>query len=216
MHSCIICLDNRQNSFYNLCNSCNNFIVCHNCYNDSNIHSITVCPNCRNNIIKTFNYSYKTLHIIIDYYKYVIIHILINIIYSNIFLYYKFPHNYNLSPLVSTNLTHLLIVNNISNIIIIPLIFHNFEYYYKVSIIYSFVNIIYSMLFYITNSNIQLYYIYYIVYFYILTLFTFIFFTIHKLVLFFQVTRLKLIHNNILHQLVIYNELHNPIQTTQF
>ena len=212
----MICLSTHYNC-YNLCGSCNNFIICTHCYNDKNIHKINNCIHCRHKLSKTFNYSFDTLHIIIKYYKYAIIHILFNIIYSNIFLYIYFPRNLEISNMFSTTITHLFLVNNISNFILIPIIYNNFTYYDNMSIIYSCVNILYSLLFYTVSnpkSQLQIYYIYYTTYFYILTLSTLCVFTLYHIILTFNISRIILYTNNNMYLIKIHNNVVNSLTTS--
>ena len=114
MTNCIICLDDSEITFLNLCNNCNNFIVCKTCYNSDKTHSMNLCPHCRTKLTKVFNLSFHSLYTILNYYIYSVIHIIFNVIYSNMFLYYYFPRNTHIHPFVSTSVTHLLVVNNIS------------------------------------------------------------------------------------------------------
>ena len=212
----MICLATHH-TYYNLCGSCNNFIICKKCYNDPNLQRINNCIHCRHKIIKKFYYSLDTLYTIIEYYKFTIIHILFNIIYSNLFLYIYFPRNSEISNIFSTTITHLFLVNNISNFIIIPIIYSSSKYYYQMSLAFAFVNGAYSLLFYIiTNpkSLLQLYYIYYTTYFYILTLLQFSIITIFQLILSFNISRAHLYATNNLYLIQIQNTHFNQVTTS--
>jgi hypothetical protein len=211
MTNCIICLDRTNTTLFNLCEICNNFTVCENCYSMNNIHTINSCPHCRTKLTKIFDFSFQTLKLILHYYTYSIVHILFNIIYSNIFLFYYFPRNNHISPVVSTTITHLMLVNNFANFLIIPFIYSSFKYNYRMSVIYAFVNILYSFVFYTTprNTHIQLYYIYYVLYFYILTLLKYTVISIYYLLVNFNISRIHLLHTNSLYLLNIYNNVRN-------
>ena len=215
--TCMICL-NTSHTYYNLCNTCNNFIVCPSCYcNDTNIHTLNNCIHCRRKITKEFNYSIETLNIIIYYYKYLIIHILINIIYSNIFLYINFPRNVHINSMFSNTITHLLFVNNLSNCIVIPIIYSNFEDYYHMTVVYALINILYSIIFFASNSNkeVNLYYTYYTIYFYFLTLAKFIVFTLFQLLIAFGRSKKFLMFSYNLNIIKIRDVISNSISSSQ-
>ena len=215
--TCMICL-NTSHTNYNLCNWCHNFIVCDSCYyNDTNLHTLNNCIHCRKKISKKFNYSFKSLKIILNYYIYVIIHILINIIYSNIFLYINFPRNVPINNTFSTTITHLLIINNISNFIIIPIIYTQFDYYYNMSILYSCVNILYSIIFFANNNpnDVNVYYTYYTIYFYFLTLIKFITFSIYQLIIIFNLSLKTLMREHNLQIIEIKRLKYNSVSTSQ-
>jgi hypothetical protein len=217
MIKCIICLDMLQSELYNLCCLCDNFIVCNSCYNNNVLHEMKHCPHCRTKLTKQFNYSYNTFKIICIYYKFTIIHILFNIIYSNIFLYYYFPYDHKIYPYFPSTITQLLLINNLCNFIVIPSLYLSFKHYFKMSVMYAFINIIYPIIFYTTpkNTHIQLYYIYYVIYFYILTLLKFIAFNSYYLLVSFNISVNHLINTNLLHHLAIYNIVPNFIHNTR-
>ena len=215
--TCMICL-NTSHTYYNLCSVCNNFIVCSACYyNDTNLHTLGNCAHCRHKLTKTFNYSCETLNIITYYYKYLIIHVLVNIIYSNIFLYLNFPRDVYIDSMFSNTITHLLLVNNLSNCIVIPIIYSNFENYYHMSIVYAFVNILYSIIFFASSNHkdVNLYYTYYVIYFYLLTLVKFVVFTIYQLLIAFNRSKKLLMYSYNLQIIKVRNVINNSISSTQ-
>ena len=44
-HSCIICLYSHFNRYYNLCDRCNNFIICYHCYKKKQTHQMKQTAN---------------------------------------------------------------------------------------------------------------------------------------------------------------------------
>jgi hypothetical protein len=207
MIKCIICLDKKSQNYLNMCEVCNNFIICNNCHSNNNIHNIDVCPHCRTKLTKKFVYSYNTLKIILHYYKFLLIHIIFNIIYSNIFLYYCFPYNHKIYAYFPSTITQLLLINNFVNFMVIPIIYTSFKYYYRTSVMYASVNVIYSMIFYMTDrsNHIQLYYIYYVLYFYIFTLLKYTTFMSYYLLLNFNISKINLFRIHNLYNLIVYN-----------
>ncbi len=159
----------------------------------------------------------ETLNIIAYYYKYLIVHVLVNIIYSNIFLYINFPRDVYINSMFSNTITHLLLVNNLSNCIVIPIIYSNFENYYHMSIVYAFVNILYSIIFFasINHKDVNLYYTYYVIYFYLLTLAKFVIFTFYQLLIAFDRSKKFLMFSYNLTIIKVRNVMNNSISSSQ-
>jgi hypothetical protein len=200
MYSCIICLTRTNNKYYNLCNICNNFIICHNCYQDRQTQTLQICCNCRHPLHKSFHYSWNTLWIMFIHYRLFIIHILGNLALSNITLLNYFPYNRNIQHSYPQNITMALFLNNYFNIIIIPLILNQYKYYVNTVYIYAGINLLFFIIFISIQPQhyLQIYYIYIMVYFYILNIFKFTIFSIHGLLKLANIhTKLLYIDNNI-------------------
>ena len=216
MYSCIICLNRSNNKYYSLCNLCNNFIVCSNCYQNKQTQSLQVCCNCRQPLHKSFHYSWNTFTIMFMHYRLFIIHILGNIVLSNITLINYFPYNQNISKMFPQNIEMALFLNNYFNIIIVPLILNQYKYYVNTVYIYAICNLLFFTIFIsIQERNyLQLYYIYIMIYFYILNIFKFTIFSIHDLVKLVGIHYKILCLNHNLKTINIYNTYNTQTITT--
>ena len=53
MTHCLLCLENNKFRYYNICESCNNCIICNECYIKHNTQKLNKCLLCRSSFIRT-------------------------------------------------------------------------------------------------------------------------------------------------------------------
>jgi hypothetical protein len=137
---CTICLEQNSNIYHNICRRCTN-TICNNCYKSDDIHNLDKCPACRTTLSKQYSFDLNTLMYLLFFYKHTILHILINIIFTNLTFYYNFPAYISDKNIPQTK-TLFLIILNYCNFIIAPTIYNSFKGYIFINYIYCFYNFI--------------------------------------------------------------------------
>lgn len=201
---CAICLDNFNRRYFNLCNRCNNFYVCHDCYKEPQTQELRNCSICRSTLHKRISYSFNNFLNFLIFYRHLILHSIFNILLPNIAFSQNFPiHN---NHYFIQNKIAFLLFFNICQFIITPLVYTSFKYQFLFinypSCVFNFS--FYILLFY-TNDNAILYFIYNIIYMYTLLLGIFCCITMFHLIKLLYLSKKQFIRNYNIFTITIYS-----------
>ena len=206
---CTICLSQNSRIYHSICEVCNN-CVCGSCYADRDVHNLVRCPVCRTRLEKKSRVDCQVGLYFFSYFRHFFLHIIINIMYTNVVFYYHFPTE-NIDKLVPKNKTAFLLLLNFCNFIIVPVIFNSFHNYVYMNYVYCAINFLLCQII----SNVRgkdlgsMYSIYCLLYIYALC---FIHFTIINLSFFFSIFnhhKKLFIKNSNIYKLVSYRSFHN-------
>ena len=201
---CTICLDNNSRLYHNICNTCNNSI-CSDCYNQEDIHNLRTCPACRNTLHKSYKIDLKVVLFFISFYRHLFIHIIVNILYTNITFHYKFPTSH-ISNIVPDDKTAFFMLLNYCNFIIVPLIYNSFKDYTFLNYPYSFLNFVLCLIIsHLKGKDLgNMYSLYCILYIYTFCIIHFTFINVLYLTKLFNFKKRQFIKQSNMHKLIIY------------
>ena len=165
-NSCIICL-HENNTYYNGCNKCNNFIICKDCIKKKDTHLIQKCPACRAFLTRIIETSCYTQFIETIYFlRYVGFYIFFILIPSNIMLI-DYPHNMESSILITDPFLYPIMIN-ITHLFIIPFIILYYNFFVPILLCLGIINITFLSIFLTrTEQPVTFYKVYNIMYIYI-------------------------------------------------
>ena len=165
-HSCILCLYSHFNRYYNLCDRCNNFIICYHCYKKKQTHQMKQCPNCRVLLKKISHDSWcqeflDTLYFL----RYVIFYLVFILLPSNLMLI-DFPSHMNSNIFITDPILYGIMIN-ISHIIILPFIILYYNHYIPILLSFTILNLTFLSV-YLSKSDkpVSFYTVYNIIYIY--------------------------------------------------
>jgi hypothetical protein len=216
-NSCIICLNDNSRKYYNVCDKCNNFIICKQCFRTKNTHKIVNCVHCRQKLIKDDNiiqgpFLFSYLYFL----RFVFIYVLFIIIPSNIIASY-FPDKIDSNTVITTNKNLFIIITNINYILIVPyLLYYYITQFYLILTLYCFNNILFLILLLSNAHTINNFFIIYT----ILSMYTFVYLHLSIIILvellYFYAKKIDdFVHKQQIYVLKIYDTLYTnttPIQ----
>lgn len=206
---CTICLDNNANIYHSICNVCMN-CVCNECYNVSDIHNLHSCPACRTRLHKRYKIDKKVALHFISFYRHYFLHIIVNILLTNLTFTYNFPTE-NIDDIVPSNQTLFLLLLNYCNIIIVPTIYNSFKDYIYFNYIYTLLNFIMCQIMNsISGKSVgTLYNIYCILYLYGLCIIHITLINLRFLIIVFNINNKRFVIESNIYKLVKYNSYRN-------
>lgn len=216
-YSCIICLNERTIKYFNVCGHCNNFIICTDCYKKKDTHKLNNCVMCRRKLIKENKQTNCTFFInYLFFLRYFLFYVFLVILPSNIIASYL-PDNLH-SQIIITNKEMFTSIVNINNFIVIPYILYYYEFsYYIMFILFSFINILFFILFVTKAEPIDTFFIIYnIIYIYTFVYFHLCAIMIKQIIESYVHKLQDFVYDNNMYLLKIYDTLFNRIMTFRF
>ena len=184
--TCLICLGHK-NKYYNLCDICNNCLVCTDCYTSNELALHTNCFNCRHTFTRiNRRTNCNDVLYFLHYFRHVFIYVISMVFLPNLNTIMFFPEKKYLEKhtILFQNIEIYLFFLNYMNLVIFPYIFN---FFYNTTHIFFWIicmtNCIFTLAFPTLNKDDQsyLHLFYNIVYIYAGCLCSFLVFTYSEL-----------------------------------